>query len=269
MERLKITCWMNWGWIFLDPKTQTPVDQTSLSALITKLSTSTIFQGEPPKKYMMKQLCHKLWRSLWFWDSWKGVHHDAFKESVACVTLSRTGQATDISPTFCSDCRTAMLIYALVTEVYPADLWGRDLQILRHSSCLCEDGLFIYTVCLGSSESWCREFHQALYGTHVWSPPPLLFHPETRPRRSHFHVRQHWCSVCNLQETFLGLLVTLFKFRTAWYTDRCSHLPRQASHVLNYSGTGERQSLDELMKPISLLISIIFTAGSKVRSFQS
>lgn len=124
MERLKITCWMNWGWIFLDPKTQTPVDQTSLSALITKLSTSTIFQGEPPKKYMMKQLCHKLWRSLWFWDSWKGVHHDAFKESVACVTLSRTGQATDISPTFCSDCRTAMLIYALVTEVYPADLWG-------------------------------------------------------------------------------------------------------------------------------------------------
>ena len=150
---------------------------------------------------------------LWFWDSWKGVHHDAFKESrvIACVTLSRTGQETDIFTDILPRLQNSDV--NLCSGDWGVSCWfmGRDLQILRHSSCLCEDGLFIYTVCLGSSESRCREFHQALHGTHVWSPPPLLFHPETRPRRSHFHVRQHWCSVCNLQETFLALLVTLFR----------------------------------------------------------
>lgn len=104
---------------------------------------------------------------------------------------------------FCSDCRTTMLIYALVTEVYPANLRGWTSR----SSDLREDGLFIYTVCLGSSESQCWEFHHAVYGTNVWSPPRCTL-TLTRLRRSHFHVWQ-WCSVCNLQDTFLGLLVTL------------------------------------------------------------
>lgn len=137
-----------------------------------------------------------------------------------CVTLSRLETHTGISPL----CPPDILLRLQNNNVnlcfgdWGVSCWFMrlDLQILRHSFCLHEDGLFIYTVWLGSSESQHREFHHALYGTHVWSPPRLLFHPETRPRN---HISMcgssvvQWCSVCNLQDTFLALPVTLFKFK--------------------------------------------------------
>lgn len=159
-----------------------------------------------------------------YWDSWKG----------STVMLSRgvwpfpglgkeTHPRTDISPF-----RQPDVLLKLQNNNVNLCLcdWGvscwfmrLDLQILRQRSCLCEDGLFIYTVCLGSSESQCREFHHALYGTHVWSPPRCSFTPR-HGWGDHISMCGSgvvlWCSVCNLQDTFLGLPVTLLEFRAVW-----------------------------------------------------
>lgn len=131
------------------------------------------------------KICCKIFcvSGIIFRRSWKGSR---VRDLAQCVTLSRTPLTRLFSVRWDNN------ILDLCFGDWGESCWfmrlDQDLQILRHCSCLCDCGLFIYTVCQGSSKGWCREFHHAVYGTHVCDPPPLLFHPETRQRRSHFHV---------------------------------------------------------------------------------
>lgn len=84
------------------------------------------------------------------------------------------------------------LIYVLVTDVHHPDLWG---SMIRAGFCLGpEDVVYLYTTQLVRSVAKAnREFHRALYGTHIWNSAPWPLDPEIRLRRSHFHVWMHCC----------------------------------------------------------------------------
>lgn len=116
------------------------------------------------------------------------------------VTLSRQETYCTLISLLSIQPETLLRLQNNVTNLRFGD-WGAsclfmtpDSQIVRRGFCLREDGLFIHAVWLGSSESQHGGFQHALEGTHVWSPPPpLLFHPVTRLRRSHFHVWKECC----------------------------------------------------------------------------
>lgn len=118
----------------------------------------------------------------WIW-SFPGLHKENTVISVLSVRL-----------TFYSDYRTAMIIYALVTEVYPAPV--------------CVKMVYLYTHCV-SGEWWkpvrgipsCSVWHTCL------EPPRLLFHPEDITFHACMAARQtsDLC-ICNLQEHFGGFV---------------------------------------------------------------
>lgn len=171
------------------------------------VAAATIFQ-EIRRKYVgntWRYCCVKNFpqnfASWWFWDFKQGFWKShSVSHTPTCVTLWSIDKVekhyinadhADISPLLRFQNNNVNLCFG----DWGISCWFMrlDLQILRHSSCLCEDSLFIYMVCLGSSESQPKEFHHSPYVTHVWNPLPLLFRPGKWLRRSHFHVWQQ-CS---------------------------------------------------------------------------
>lgn len=131
-----------------------------------------------------------------------------------------------VSPTFCSDCRTTMIIYALVPHKSGRTSRSSD------TAPVCVRMSYLYTRCV-----W------GVVKAIAWNSIVLcMAHMSGVLLLCSFTLRHgwgdrismcgssevHWCSVCNLQDTFLGLLVTLFQFRAVWWIDRCSHLTRKA-----------------------------------------
>lgn len=119
------------NWVFLDPKN----GQISLLTFLTynlKLPAATVFLPGHPWCYY---LCQKLLSPSPENPILNGFCSGVVEEYVACDPLHVSCQKhvhtyiywhllSLCQPDSCSGCKTKMLIYALVTEVYPADLWG-------------------------------------------------------------------------------------------------------------------------------------------------
>lgn len=93
-------------------------------------------------------------------------------------------------PDLCSDYRTTMIIYALVTEGYPADLWGRTSGS-SDAAPVCAGTLYLYTLCVWGAVKACAGSSITLCMAHMSGTLLVCsFTPRHRGGRSHFHVWQ-------------------------------------------------------------------------------
>lgn len=115
--------------------------------------------------------------------------------------------------------RTTIIIYTWVTEVYPADLWGWTSRS-SDTAPVCGRMVYLYPRCVWGVVKASAGNSIMLWMAHMSGALRLCSFTPRHSRGDHISMcgcsEVHWYSVCNLQDTFLGLPVTLFVFRAVW-----------------------------------------------------
>lgn len=118
-----------------------------------------------------------------------------------------------------SDCKTTMLIYALVTEGVPCWFMGVDSRFSDLAS-VCVRMVYLYIQCVWRAVKASTGSSIMLCMAHMSGALLLCSFTPRHCWGDHISMCGcsviHWCSVWILQDTFLGLPITLLEFRGGW-----------------------------------------------------
>lgn len=168
----------------------------------------------------------------------------------------RTHTHTDISslcqPDSRSGCKTKMLIYALVTEVYPANLWGWTSRS-SDTAHVCVRMVYLYTLSVWGTVKASAGNSIMLHMAHMSGALLLCSFTPGSGWTDHISMCGssvvHWCSICNFTSLFFWIC-----FNSCLSLSLCCKLTTltsftESSHVLNKPARDDRWLLQSTNDP--------------------